>query len=137
MKTINVCKRRMYVCMKTIYVCKRRMHVCVRESIVGLAEVISKQKHSFEWNVDYKRGKWGEFSDHKENGQDTHWAQKMNVIKDCNVNIISLCLKWTTLLGDVNYTATLLCGHSAVSPLCFSNQLLFIFFLQIFFTTSS
>ena len=56
----------------------------------------------------------------------------MNVIKDCNVNIISLCLKWTTLLGDVNYTATLLCVTQPSLHFVFSNQLLFSFFYKYF-----
>ena len=53
-----------------------------------LTEVISKQKHTFSWNGDniINKGKLGEFRDHNENGQDTYWAQKMNVITGCKYN---------------------------------------------------
>ena len=78
-------------------------------------------------NGDYY--KQGEFSDHNENGQDPYWAQKMDVIKGC---IISLCLKLTTLLGDLNYTAILHCGHlSRLSSLLFQISCSSLFLLYL------
>ena len=74
-------------------------------------------------NGDYY--KQGEFSDHNENGQDTYWAQKMDVIKGCKYN--NPMSKMDNIVRRFKlYSDSALRSPQPPLEFAFSNQLLFI-----------